>query len=491
MGKIFESTPAYQKGLIGEEIVKKYLEKFGNVVRRPNETAKSEASLIDFVVEQIIEYENDKKDSRSYISLAEVKVKSTNDYSYGRFQVYMFPKTQIDRYKLYAKEKDLSLSIYIVDEKRENIYCGLINDSSGIEEPLRIEDKSFPLDLEQSNGLGMYRVYSIHQFVKVGKIDFTDLERLRSIKFSNSDKKIFKSLQNFSKDVSNEDLVKESRAVVLKYLDIKLPENIPSKNKKLSEFVRSFRPKLNRIPTCFFYEIYHAVHNINIEKNISALVSKFYPLLDEIRHERQKTSYKIPEVIDIKNSAKKVSELKTPNNTLLEIFEIEGNNPRFFVGIGTLRSASGDESLCKFHWGICDSIKTVSSFFYIYGVSKSKYDDETLSVPLKDVSLIVNEYAFNRVDEISKYKVAKEFLLWWEEVSEPYLEPQTEDKQEENSLHQKNNSFTAEDIQSIGEIADSIMEVMNVDRQNAIQAAIKMKSKELNMDLTPLIELLK
>lgn len=32
MGKKFESTPAYQKGLIGEEIVKKYLEKFGNVV---------------------------------------------------------------------------------------------------------------------------------------------------------------------------------------------------------------------------------------------------------------------------------------------------------------------------------------------------------------------------------------------------------------------------------------------------------------------------
>lgn len=491
MGKIFESTPAYQKGLIGEEIVKKHLEKFGHVVSRPDDTAKSGASVVDFVVEQITKYENGEKDEWSYVSLAEVKVKSPSSYSYGRFKVYMFPKTQIELYKRYAEKKDLSLSLYIVDEKRENIYHGFINDSPSIEYPLRIEDKTFPFDLEQSNGLGMFRVYSIEQFDEAYKIDFTDLERLRSIKTSNSDKKIFKPLQDSHKDISDDDLVKESSSVVLKYLDIKLPEDIPSKNKRLSEFVKSLRPKLNRIPTCHFYEIYHAVHNINMEKNISSFVSKFYPLLDEIRHERQKTSYKVPEVIGIKNSAKKVDELKTPNNTLLEIFEIEGNNPRFFVETRNLRSASGDESRCYFHWGTCDSIKAVSKFFYIYGVSKSKFDNKTLSVPLKDVSIIVNEYAFNRVEEISKYEMAKEFLSWWEEVSEPYLELQKEDKQEEKSLPQKDNSLTAEDIQSIGKIADSIMEIMSVNRQNAIQAAIKIKSKELNMNLTPLIELLK
>lgn len=493
MGKIFESTPAYQKGLIGEEIVKKYLESLENVVRRPDDTAKSGASVVDFVVEQIIEYENGKKDSWSFISLAEVKVKSLTDYAYGRFKVYMFPKTQIDLYKRYAKEKDLQIDIYIVDEQRESIFYGYTSEyNDGIEIPLKIEDKTFPLDVEQSNGLEMYHVYSIHQFGECAKIDFSDLERLRSIKFSNSDKKIFKPLQNSPKDISNDDLVKESRAVVLKYLDITLPEDIPTKNKKISTLVKSLRPKLNRIPTFLFYEIYHAVHNINMSKEIQLFVNQFYVLLDEIKHERQKTSYKIPDVIEIKTPAKKIAELNAPNNTLLEIFEVEGNNPRFFVETSNLRLASGDKSLCYFHHGICDTVKAVSHFYYLFGVSKSTaYDGKTLSVPLKDILVIVNEYSFNRVDEISEYDEAKTFLEWWEEVAEPYLEPPQEEKQEETQSKPKNNSFTDEDIQSIGKIADSIMEVMGTTRQNAIQAAIKIKSKELNMDLTPLIELLK
>ena len=499
MGKIFESTPAYQKGLIGEEIVKKYLESLENVVSRPDDTAKSGASVVDFVVEQDIGYDE------PIDWFAEVKVKSPTDYAYGRFKVYMFPKTQIELYRRYAKEKDSWIDIYIVDEQRESIFIGYIDsydyksesslqfgEYASIEWPLRIEDKTFPLDIEQSNGLGMYHVYSIHQFHEVAKIDFSDIERLRSIKFSNSDKKIFKPLQNSPKDISINDLVKESRAVVLKYLDITLPEDIPTKNKKISTLVKSLRPKLNRIPTFLFYEIYHAVHNINMSKEIQLFVNQFYVLLDEIKHERQKTSYKIPDVIEIKTPAKKIAELNAPNNTLLEIFEVEENNPRFFVETSNLRLASGDKSRCYFHHGICDAVKAVSHFYYLLGVSKSKiHDGKTLAVPLKDVLVIVNEYTFNRVDEISEYDEAKKFLEWFEEVAELYLEPPQEEKHEETQSKTKNNSFTAEDIQSIGKIADSIMEVMGTTRQNAIQAAIKMKSKELNMDLTPLIELLK
>lgn len=488
MGKVFESTPAYQKGLIGEEIVKKYLESLDYFVRHPDDTAKSGASVVDFAVEQVIN--NDDVGSWSYHWFAEVKVKSPTGYAYDRFQVYMFPKTQIDLYKRYAKEKDSEIYIYIVDEHRESIFLGVIStyNDSELEFPLRIEDKTFPLDVEQSNGLGMYHVYSIHQFHEVAKIDFSDLERLRSIKFSNSDKKIFKPLQNSPKDISNDDLVKESIAVVLKHLDIKLPECIPSKNKKISALVKSLRPKLNRIPTCFFYEIYHAVHNINMSKEISAFVNQFYALLDEIKHERQKTSYKEPDVIEIKTPAKKIAELKAPNNTLLKIFEIEENNPRFFISKIQLEESLGYKWRRYFHSPLGNSIKVTSHFYNINVFNYSKYD---MSIPVKDVSLIVNEYAFNRADYISKCKEAKKFLEWWEEVAEPYLEPPQEEKQEEIQSKPKNNSFTAEDIQSIGKIADSIMEVIGTTRQNALQAAINIKSKELGIDLTPLIELLK
>lgn len=482
MGKIFESTPAYQKGLIGEDIVKKHLEYHGYIVRRPDDTAKSGASNVDFVVEQIID--SNKLGNYSISWFVEVKVKYPIEYSY-RFPVYMFPKTQIDSYKRYADKKDSWVEIYIVDEQRESIFgCPLTNDC--LEYPLKIEDKTFPLDVEQSNGHGMFRVYSIEQFYEVEKIDFTDLERLRSIKFSSAEKKCFKPLKYSVEGISDEELVLESREFVMKYLGLNLPSDLPSKDKKILSLVKSLRPKLNRLPTCAFYEIYHAVHNINMANGIQLFVNELFAILDEIKHDRKKSSYKMPDVIEIKTPAKKIAELSTPNNTLLEIFEVEDNAPRFFVEVWkNLRSACGDKSYAKFHNGICDSVKVVAQFYNIYGIAK--YNCEILVVAVKDVDLIINEYAFNRVDEISNYTVAKNFLEWWKNASEPYIDVQ---QAEEKTIINKS-SFSAEHVKEIGKIADSIVELTGSTRQDAIRSAIKIKSSELNIDLTPIIELLK
>ncbi|MBR6014142.1 MAG: hypothetical protein IK062_10255 [Selenomonadaceae bacterium] len=164
MGKIFESTPSYQKGLIGEEIVKKLLESRGICVRRPADTAKSGASVLDFFVE----------DTLGISYFVEVKVKSPKNYAYGRFQVYTFPKSQIKLYKNYIKEKNSWVDIYIVDEEREKIFVGNIeffedfNEFNGIEYPIKFEDKTFPVDIEHSNGI--YHYYNINQFYTVGRI---------------------------------------------------------------------------------------------------------------------------------------------------------------------------------------------------------------------------------------------------------------------------------------------------------------------------------
>ena len=76
MRKFFESTSAYQKGLIGEEIIKKYLQSNDYFVRCPDATAKSGASVVDFVVEQDIGYDTPLN------WFAEVKVKSPTAYAY-------------------------------------------------------------------------------------------------------------------------------------------------------------------------------------------------------------------------------------------------------------------------------------------------------------------------------------------------------------------------------------------------------------------------
>ena len=472
MGKIFESTPAYQKGLIGEEIIKKRIEELGLLVRRPDDKAKSGASVVDFYVEMVVE----EYDYHEYW-FVEVKVKSPRQYAYGRFPVYTFPKSQIELYERYAKEKNLEIKIFIVDEQRESIFWRELN---GLEDPIRIEDKIFPLDVEQSNGI--YRYYHVEQFVYDCKIDFTDLERLRLIKFSDSDKKIFKPLENSEQDISAEKLFEDSRAAIEKYLNLKLPENLQIKNKKIPALIKTLRQRIEHIPTCLFYEIYHAVHNVNMKKSIQSFVNAFYPLLDEIKHDRQKAPYRKIETIVIKGSMKKISELKAPNNTLLEIFEIVEHEPHFFVKYSELAISAGYGRLvcANPHSKFGDSIKAASKFY--------ECSSKILLVPVKDISKIVNEYAFNRADEISKYELAKEFLEWWEEAAEPYLESPAE---EEKSLKRKNYSFTAKDVKNIGEIADSLIEVMGTTRQEALQAAIEIKSRELNLDLTALLKLIK
>lgn len=476
MGKIFESTPAYQKGLIGEEIVKKHLEFIlkklgvhGGSIRRPKDTAPSGASVVDFVIDP------PEGSRRVPKELVEVKVRRPTLFAY-RFPAYMFPKSQIDNYKKYSQEKNTTLTIYIVDEGREKIFCAPVDELENC--PMRIEDKTFPADVEQSNGLGMCRVYSVEQFYEASRIDFTDLERLRSVKFSDADKKFFKRLAKSAPDISIDKLLEDSRIVVEKLLGVKFPDDLLGKSKKISALVKTLRPKLNRLPTCYFYEIYHAVHNLNLSKEMPAFVSRFYPLLDEIKHERQKDPPP-NDVVEFKTPAKKFAELRAPNNTLIEIFEVD-EEPNFFVDLSPLTKAIGCGTRgCYNRFSpIGKAVTSVSKFY------SGKYHE---FVAVKDVSVIVNNYAINQEDEIFKYEAAKNFLGWWEHAAEPYLEPPT--REEKPSV--KKNSFTAEDIREIGRIADSIVEVMGGTRSEALRAAVKIKSRELNLDLTPLVELLK
>ena len=415
MGKIFESTPAYQKGLIGEEIVKKFLESHGDLVRRPDDVSASGASRVDFFVEQPViseEYE------WTYNYYAEVKVKSPQSYSYGRFQVYAFPKSLIESYKNYSKEKDLDIELFIVDELRESIFW--IGDIKYIDYPVTFEDKTFPVEIEQQNGIYLY--FNVEIFSQLYKIDFTDLERLRTIKFSAKDnKKIFKPLSKSDVSITSEKLLLESQAIIKKFLDISLPNDLPTKIKKIVALVESLRNILTKIPTCYFYEIYHAVHNLNIEYDMSVFISQFYPLLDSIKHERKKNSYGKIETIEIKSSAKKFSELRTPDNILIEILQVADNDLNFFVSDIQLSEALGyGKHSVRYHSSLGNSIKIASKFYRILGYSEDKFGIDI--IPVKDISAIIEEHSFYREDDIAKYETAKNFLIWWKKVSLPYMD---------------------------------------------------------------------
>ena len=138
-------------------------------------------------------------------------------------------------------------------------------------------------------------------------------------------------MKNSAETISDEDLIAESRAAVTKVLCVNLPEEIPSIDEKISAFVAALRTQIKRCPTYFFTEIYHAVRNLNTENPMPAFVEKFYALLDELKAERQKASYLAPYIFRPETPAKKICELFAPNKTMLEIFELTDNAPRFFV----------------------------------------------------------------------------------------------------------------------------------------------------------------
>ncbi|MBR1647024.1 MAG: hypothetical protein IJ685_09640, partial [Selenomonadaceae bacterium] len=399
VGKIFQSTPAYRKGLIGEEIIQKFLEFRGCTVSRPKDTAPTGSSTIDFVLNAPKKFSLWKG-----TELAEVKVRTTGDYSYGRFPVYIFPTSQFENYRRYAAEKNLHLNIFVVDPEREQIFW---RDLDELETPLRVEEKTFPVDVEQSNGL--HRYYHVKQFVPVGRPNFTDLERLRSINLSHAEPKILRPLTDVDEEFSDEEILSESRAAVKNFLDVTLPDDLPASDEKIDAFTAALRSSLRRIPTYRFREIYHAVRNLNAVDEMPAFAKKFYLLLDDIKRERQRASYLTPYIFKPKTSAKKFAELHAPGDTIVEIFALE-KEPKLFAEMFHVATAFGCDTRGLIHSDFGNAVKATSRF---YTLNFGSTDKKISAVPVKDVPAILRDYAFNRTDDAEKFLNAKNFLSWW------------------------------------------------------------------------------
>ena len=398
MGKFFESKLSYQRGLVGEEIVQSFLEFRGCEVRRPDDTHKSGSSTVDFVLSAPKKFSLWKG-----TELVEVKTKSTMGYSYDRFPVYVLLTSQVEVYRRYAAEKNLCLNLFVVDEERERIFW---RDLDELETPLRVEEKTFPVDVEQSNGL--YRYYHVAQFVPVGRPNFADLERLRAINLSSADKKIFRPLAD-NVELSDEEILAESRAAVKKFLNMKLPEEMPS-DEKIPAFVAALRSSFRRVPTYRLREIYHAVRNLNAAEPMPTFAEKFYALLDDIKLARMKSSYRPPYIFRPSAPAKKFAELHAPAGTTVEIFALEEDEPRLFAEMFHLAAAVGCDTRGLIHSDFGNAVKAAARF---YTLAFGTTDKKISAVAVRDVPAILREYAFNRTEDAENYAAAKNFLQWW------------------------------------------------------------------------------
>ena len=407
MGKFFESKLSYQRGLVGEEIVQSFLEFRGCEVRRPDDTHKSGSSTVDFVLSAPKKFSLWKG-----TELVEVKTKSTMGYSYDRFPVYVLPTSQVEVYRRYAAEKNLCLNLFVVDEERERIFW---RDLDELETPLRVEEKTFPTDVEHSNGL--HRYYHIKQFVAVGRPGFVDLERLRAINLSSVDKKILRPLADDEGDLSDEEILTESRAAVKKFLAVTLPDDLPSADEKVAAFVDALRSSFRRVPTYRLREIYHAVRNLNAVATIDVFAEKFYALLDDIKLARMKADYRPPYIFKPTASAKKFTVLRTPEGKTIEIFALTGDELHLFAEMFQLAEAVGCDTRGLIHSDFGNAVKAAARF---YTLTFGSTDKKISAVAARDVPAIVREFAFNRSDDADSFNAAKKFLSWWRNV-EPSL----------------------------------------------------------------------
>lgn len=173
----FESTPAYQKGLIGEEIVKRILKSWGASITRPDNSAKS---LVDFHVKQ----KTGKKSIERYV---EVKAKDVMKYAHGHYPCYSFPVVKIEAYENFAAEKKSHVELWIVDSEIGEIIVGSLDDNEiqGLERKRHIDGKEFPFD--QETKYGKYRFFHRKQFGLLCSIAPADLVRLRAIKIDTNE----------------------------------------------------------------------------------------------------------------------------------------------------------------------------------------------------------------------------------------------------------------------------------------------------------------
>lgn len=160
------TTPAARKGKLGEQIVKRLLEKFGCTVERPDGMPEDSATAIDWLV-----WENG--------GLVCVEVKTIKKFMYSHIPISTFkiPLAKYECYKREAQERGAELELYFVSSEDGRIYAAnarILDEGyreGGFEFPVTVEMKDNDPDI----------CFCLDQFTYKWSIEPEDLEALREI----------------------------------------------------------------------------------------------------------------------------------------------------------------------------------------------------------------------------------------------------------------------------------------------------------------------
>lgn len=227
------NSPEAKIGKWGEEIVKKWLEKTGFEVTRPDDNEKS---LMDFVC----------VNSTCLITLyAEAKVRKSLPYAHGQYPCYAFPTKQIEAYKAFLWQNFATGWLLIIDPESKELLVGSLNNERSapfmplLEEKVHIDCKEFPFD--QDTKIGDMRFYHRNQFKKIRDLSPKEIKAFDNfqaeISRANNNAELHASELIFGKEEPPEEPSKP--AIILK----QLADIVSVDKQKIAQFILDLRLK--------------------------------------------------------------------------------------------------------------------------------------------------------------------------------------------------------------------------------------------------------
>lgn len=149
-----------------------------------------------------------------------------------------------------------------------------------------------------------------------------------------------------------------------------------------------------------------------IQSKDKKAAEQIYERASKIRFERPKPLPKIIKIIVLDKVAKKIGELQTPDETIVELFTVEGYDKIFAHG-AQLALAAGYSNQSGATSDNSDFSKAVNAVARFYGLRRNKGGKVTRFVDVKEVPAVLEEFAFNRTYDKERYDTVATLLDWW------------------------------------------------------------------------------
>ncbi len=160
-------SPQARKGALGEQIVKKLLERQGCFVEKPDGVSETTPTRIDWFA-----YSEDGE-----FFCVEVKTQKKFPYSFDALPTFKIPLSKYEGYKAEANDRGGVLKMCFVSSEDGKIYCAL---ASTLDAPYRAGGFEFPVQVALKDGDPEICFY-VEQFVQAWDIEADDLKNLRAI----------------------------------------------------------------------------------------------------------------------------------------------------------------------------------------------------------------------------------------------------------------------------------------------------------------------